>query len=88
MIDAGKRITLVHSTTGGWSVYESGMLSEIIDSVAYRRAVSRGRSVCTDYVYCLLCCDERMVRPCEWYPDMCPDDPHCRRVPAKASSYG
>jgi MoaA/NifB/PqqE/SkfB family radical SAM enzyme len=88
MITAEKRITLAHSTTDHFGIYEPGILSQIINSADYYLAVSRNRSICPDCVYSPLCSMEGMVRPSEWYRDMVPQVPYCRRVLVKASSYG
>jgi MoaA/NifB/PqqE/SkfB family radical SAM enzyme len=88
MITAEKRVTLAHSTTDDFGIYEPGMLTNIVSSADYRRAVLQDRSVCTNCAYSLVCASGGMVRPSEWYRDMCPDDPYCRRVLAKASTYG
>ena len=88
MITAAKRITLAHSTMDDFGIYEPGTLAKIIRSDKYFRAVSPDRLTCPDCVNSLLCSMEGMSRPSEWYRDMFPDVPYCRRVLAKASSYG
>jgi MoaA/NifB/PqqE/SkfB family radical SAM enzyme len=88
MITAEKRITLAHSTMDDFGIYEPGMLSKIMNSADYCRAVSSDRSLCGNCVYTCLCDIEGMVRPSEWYRDMSPQVPYCRRVLEKASSYG
>lgn len=88
MITAEKRVTLAHSTTVDFGIYQPGVISKIINSADYCRAVSQDRSVCADCVYSHLCCLEGMMRPSEWCRDMFPQVPYCKRVLAKASSYG
>jgi MoaA/NifB/PqqE/SkfB family radical SAM enzyme len=88
MITAEKRITLAHSTTDDFGIYEPGILSKIMNSAEYCAAVSEDRSICRNCVYSHLCSIEGMLRPSEWYRDMFPQVPYCRRVLAKASSYG
>jgi hypothetical protein len=88
MITAEKRIALAHSTTDDFGIYEPGILSKIMKSFDYRRAVSQDRIICRDCAYSRLCNIEGMVRPSEWYRDMFPQVPYCKRVLAKASSYG
>lgn len=88
MITAEKRITLAHSTTDDFGTYEPGTLSKIMNSVDYCHAVSEDRLICPNCVYSSLCSMEGMVKPSEWYRDMFPQVPYCRRVLAKASSYG
>jgi len=88
MITAELRITLAHSTTDHFGIYEPGILPRIISSDDYCRAVSQDQLICRNCVYSRLCSIEGMVRPSEWYRDMFPQVPYCRRVLAKASSYG
>jgi MoaA/NifB/PqqE/SkfB family radical SAM enzyme len=87
-ITAQRHITLAHSTTDYLGIYEPGILQRIISSDAYRCAVSHDRLVCGNCLYSRLCRVEGMVRPSEWYRDMLPQVPYCRRVLAKASAYG
>lgn len=88
MITAEKRITLAHSTTDHFGIYKPGILTGIISSDDYCCAVSRDRLICRNCVYSHLCSIEGMVRPSEWYRDMFPQVPYCKRVLTKASSYG
>ncbi len=87
-ITAEHRITLAHSTMDHFGIYKPGILTKIINSLDYRRAVSEDRIICGNCVYSRLCGKEGMVRPSEWYRDMFPQVPYCKRVLAKASSYG
>lgn len=88
MITAENRITLAHSETNHFGIYEPGILSEVLTSRDYCLAVSQDRVICRNCVFSSLCTTEGMVRPSEWYRDMFPEVPYCRRVLAKASSYG
>ena len=88
LIKADRRITLAHSTTDHFGIYEPGTLSEIINRSDYCLAVSQDRLICGDCVYYGFCRMEGMVRPSESCRDMIPEVPYCRRVLAKASSYG
>jgi MoaA/NifB/PqqE/SkfB family radical SAM enzyme len=88
MITADLGITLAHSTTGHFGIYEPGILAKIINSEDYRTAVLQDRLICRNCVHSRLCRQEGMLRPSEWYRDMCPEVPYCKRVLAKASSYG
>jgi len=87
-ITAEHRITLAHSTTDHFDIYKPGILSKIMNSVDYLRAVSQDRLVCLNCVYSRLCSKEGMLRPSEWYRDMFQQVPYCKRVLAKASTYG
>jgi MoaA/NifB/PqqE/SkfB family radical SAM enzyme len=88
MITAEKRITLAHSTTDDFGIYRPGIFSKIIESSEYGRAVSQDVLICPNCVYSTLCNMEGMIRPSEWYRDMFPQVPYCKRVLAAASSYG
>jgi MoaA/NifB/PqqE/SkfB family radical SAM enzyme len=88
MITAEQRITLAHSTMYDIGIYEPGILSKIMNSADYCRAVSQDRLGCRNCLYSRFCSMEGMVRPSEWYFDMFPKVPYCKRVLAKASSYG
>jgi MoaA/NifB/PqqE/SkfB family radical SAM enzyme len=88
MISADLRITLAHSTTDHFGIYKPGILPKIISSEDYGRAVSEDRLICRNCVYSRLCSKEGMLRPSEWYRDMFQKIPYCKRVLAKASSYG
>ena len=48
MITADLRITLAHSTTDHFGIYEPGILPRIISSDDYRRAVSQDRLICQE----------------------------------------
>lgn len=88
MITADLRITLAHSTTDHFAMYKPGILSRIVSSKDYCRAVSQDRSICRNCTYTSLCRVEGMARPSEWSRDMFQQVPYCKRVLAKASSYG
>jgi MoaA/NifB/PqqE/SkfB family radical SAM enzyme len=88
MITAELRITLAHSATDHFGIYEPGIIPRILESADYRRAVDQDRVICRNCIYFPLCRMEGMVRPSEWYRDMFPQVPYCKRVLAKASSYG
>jgi MoaA/NifB/PqqE/SkfB family radical SAM enzyme len=88
MITAERRITLAHSTTNHFAIYKPGILPKIISSDDYRCAVSQDRIICRSCIYSPLCRKEGMLRPSEWYRDMLQQVPYCKRVLAKASSYG
>ncbi len=88
MITAERRITLAHSTTDHFGIYKPGILQKITTSDGYFCAVSQDRIVCRNCVYSRRCRREGMLRPSEWYRDMFPRVPYCKRVLAKASTYG
>ena len=88
MITAQKHITLAHSTENHFGIYKPGILHSVLSSSEYRGAVSQDRLVCRNCVYSHICRIEGMLRPSEWYRDMFQQVPYCKRVLAKASSYG
>lgn len=88
LIRSDLRITLAHSTTEHFGIYEPGILSKIINRGDYCLAVSQDRLICRDCVYYDLCSTEGMLRPSESCRDMVGQIPYCRRVLAKASAYG
>ncbi len=88
MITAELGITLAHSTTDYFGIYEPGILPRILRSNKYRLAVAPDRMTCQNCAYTHLCRMGGMVRPSEWYRDMFQQIPYCQRVLAKASSYG
>jgi MoaA/NifB/PqqE/SkfB family radical SAM enzyme len=89
MITAEGRITLAHSTADHFGIYRRGILSKIINSDNYCRAVSEDQLICPSCEYSAFCRIEgMMIRPSEWYRDMFPQVPYCKRVLAQASSYG
>ena len=88
LVTADLHITLAHSTTNHFGIYKPGILPKIINSDAYHCAVSQDRMICRTCIYYSLCSKEGVLRPSEWYRDMSPDVPYCKRVLAKASSYG
>ncbi len=88
MVTAERRIRVAHSTMDHFGRYEPGILLRIIRSKEYRHAVEQDQRVCRNCVFSHLCRTEGMTRPSEWYRDMFPRVPYCKRVLAKASSYG
>jgi len=88
MITADRRITIAHSTTEHLGFYEQGALARIINSHAYCDAISSCQLLCHDCSYGEVCGSNELMRPSEWDKDMFPEIPFCRRVLAKASSYG
>ena len=88
LITAEGLITIAHSTTEQFGTYERGMLLTIIQSDDYCRQVSGDQSACRKCEYVAFCKIEGLLRPSEWYRDMFPQIPFCKRVLARASSYG
>jgi len=88
MITADLRVTLAHSTTNHLGFYEPGVLQRVFNSDDYCQAMSKDQLICSKCDYSDLCSSNGKVRPSEWHRDMLPQVPYCKRVLAKASSYG
>ena len=88
MITADLRMTLAHSTTNHLGFYEPGALQRVFNSEDYGQAMSKHQLICSKCDYSDLCRSNGKVRPSEWHRDMLPQVPYCKRVLAKASSYG
>jgi len=88
MITADLDVTVSHSTTERCGVYEPGAIRRILGSKEYRRTASPDQGTCPKCIHFPLCRRAGMMRPSEWCRDMCPEVPYCKRVLAKASSYG
>lgn len=86
MVTAEGRMTLAHSTTEDFGSYEPGILSTILNSSKYCRALSDGRLICRRCAYSSICSLEGMSKPSEWNRDMAHHSPYCKRVLDLASS--
>ena len=86
LVTAELRMTLAHSAMEDFGTYEPGMLPRITSSGEYLRAVSADGMVCGRCVYSPFCRRGEMLRPSEWYRDMFPQVPYCKRVLSTALS--
>jgi MoaA/NifB/PqqE/SkfB family radical SAM enzyme len=84
MITVDLGVTLCHSTTETFGRYRRGMIRRILGHKGYRSAVSPDRIICPECRHFFLCRSGGMVRPSEWYRDMCTKVPYCKRVMARA----
>jgi MoaA/NifB/PqqE/SkfB family radical SAM enzyme len=80
IVMANGNITLSHSTSDSFGIYEAGMIEKVLSSNKYRIDVGPDEITCPACKYAKLCKENGMIRPSEWYRDMCPDVPYCRRV--------
>ena len=80
IVMANRDIALAHSSRGSFGKYEPGIIEEVLASDRYRAAIAPDRSVCPLCNYFEMCRQNGMVRPSEWYRDMHPEVPYCKRV--------
>lgn len=86
IVMADRNIALSHSTRNSFGKYEPGMIEKMLFSKEYRIAVAPDETTCPSCGYTKLCKENGMIRPSEWYRDMYPEVPFCKRVLDKASS--
>jgi MoaA/NifB/PqqE/SkfB family radical SAM enzyme len=80
IVMANRDITLSHSSRDSFGKYEPGMIKSVLASDEYRKAVAPDETTCPSCKYAEPCKENGMVRPSEWYRDMHPDVPYCKRV--------
>ena len=85
IVMANRDICLAHSSRDGFGKYRPGMIREVLASNTYQRAVSPDESTCGSCLYIDLCRAGGMDRPSEWFRDMHPETPYCKRVLDRAS---
>ena len=85
IVMANRNIALAHSTFNSFGKYESGMIERVLASNDYRIAVAPDEISCPTCSYYRLCKENGMICPSEWYRDMYPEVPFCKRVLDKAS---
>jgi len=85
IVMANRDISLFHSSRNTFGEYGPGMIREVLESNKYRYAVSSDESTCSRCRYVDLCRTAGMDRPSEWFRDMHPEVPYCKRVLDKAS---
>ena len=86
IVMADRNIALSHSIPISFGRYEPGMIEKVLSSNEYRIAVAPDETTCPSCGYTKLCKENGMIRPSEWYRDMNPEVPFCKRVLDKASS--
>lgn len=85
VITANRNITLSHSARTSYGRYKFGMIGEVLNSDGYRRATAADDTTCPSCRHSKLCTENGMVRPSEWYRDMYPEVPYCKRVLNRAA---
>jgi MoaA/NifB/PqqE/SkfB family radical SAM enzyme len=85
LVMADGNITVYHSSRESFGIYSPGALREMLYSDAYRNAVAVDCTGCGDCSHKEICERNRIRRPSEWFRDMHPEIPFCRRVLDEAS---
>jgi MoaA/NifB/PqqE/SkfB family radical SAM enzyme len=85
IVIANRNIALSHSTFNSFGKYEPGMIERVLASNEYRTAVAPDETTCPSCGYTKLCKENGMIRPSEWYRDMYPEVPYCKRVLDRAA---
>ncbi|MCK4825621.1 radical SAM protein [bacterium] len=83
---ANRNITLSHSSRGSFGKYEPGMIGKLLASDEYRNATTPDEVTCPTCIYHKLCMENGMIRPSEWFRDMHPEVPYCKRVLDRAAT--
>jgi MoaA/NifB/PqqE/SkfB family radical SAM enzyme len=85
-VKANRDISLSHSDSGSFGKYEPGIISKALSSEAYLNSTAPDKAICPACQYSKLCLENGMVRPSEWYRDMHPETPYCKRVLDRAAA--
>ena len=80
IVMANRDIAIAHSSRVSFGKYEFGMIEKVLSSDRYRMAIAPDKSTCPFCKYFKLCRKNGMIRPSQWYRDMHPEEPYCRRV--------
>jgi MoaA/NifB/PqqE/SkfB family radical SAM enzyme len=80
VVMASGQIVPAHSSRYTLGTYRPGVLAEIIASGIYRDAVSANETICPRCRHHGICSSHGMIHPSEWYRDMHPEIPYCKRV--------
>lgn len=83
---ANRDITLFHPSRDSFGKYEPGMIEKVLASDRYRNTIAPDKATCSSCKFAQLCLENGMVRPSEWYRDMHPGVPYCKRVLDRAAS--
>jgi hypothetical protein len=79
-ITANQDITLSHSSLDSFGKYAPGKIAEVLNSKKYSDAVAPDEKICPACKYYILCKQNGMVHPSEWFRDMNPGVLYCKRV--------
>jgi sulfatase maturation enzyme AslB (radical SAM superfamily) len=80
IVMANRQISVSHSCRKGLARYRPGVIRQVLASKAYQTAVAPDETTCPTCQYKNLCRENSMLRPSEYYRDLYPDVPYCRRV--------
>ena len=80
LIMADGNISVFHSSRDSFGFYSPGTLRKILFSDAYKKTVAVDCTGCGDCPHKDICEKNRIRRPSEWFRDMHPEIPYCRRV--------
>ncbi|NIO03832.1 MAG: radical SAM protein [Proteobacteria bacterium] len=83
---ANRDITLAHSSRDRFGKYRPGMIEKVLSSCEYRNAIAPDGSICPKCTYQKQCRENGMIRPSEWFRDMHPEVPYCKRVLDRAAA--
>ena len=84
VIMADLAMTLSHSSREPVGLYEPGAIQRVLSSEPYARLVAPDEEVCPTCRHFSMCRNNELTRPSEWYRDMHPEVPFCKRVLAIA----
>jgi MoaA/NifB/PqqE/SkfB family radical SAM enzyme len=85
-VQANRDITFSHPSRDSFGKYEPGMIGKLLGSDQYRNKNTPDKVACTSCKYAELCRRNGMVQPSEWYRDMHPEIPYCKRVLDRVAS--
>jgi len=80
IVMADRTVALSHSIPNHFGKYEPGKIKRVLSSKEYLAAVAPDEIICPSCEYTDLCRENGMIRPSEWFRDMHPDVPFCKRV--------
>jgi MoaA/NifB/PqqE/SkfB family radical SAM enzyme len=86
IVMANRDITLFHPSRDSFGKYEPGMIEKVLASDRYRNKIAPDKATCSSCKYAELCRRNSMFWPSEWYRDMHPEVPYCKRVLDRVTS--
>jgi hypothetical protein len=63
------------------------MIEKVLASGEYRDTIAPDRETCPVCKYAAVCRENGMDRPSEWFRDMHPEVPYCKRVLDRAATF-
>lgn len=73
-------LTFSHSSDTIITEYNPGSIAEVLQSKIYKEKTSPDDTTCPQCPHVTKCRNNNMLRPSEWYRDMIPEIPYCKRV--------